>query len=155
MKLSFFVSGLPKGQPRGRACVRRRKGGGFVGGTYDPGTADDWKACVRSDALKAIENAQPFFIPIFKPGVPVFCAITFVFPRPKHHFGSKGGLKASAPTWHTAKPDRDNLDKATLDALTQAGVWSDDAQVADGGIRKRFAALGEATGARIEIHGLD
>lgn len=40
------------------------------------------------------------------------------------------------------KPDRDNIDKACLDALVKAGVLHDDALVVDGRVRKLYAAKG-------------
>lgn len=33
--------------------------------------------------------------------------------------------------WRIARPDLDNLEKAVMDALTEAGIWLDDAQVAE------------------------
>jgi Holliday junction resolvase RusA-like endonuclease len=141
-QLSFFAPGIPKGQPRVRACIRGRHAG-----VYDPGTANDWKACVMLAANKALAGAtaRPVFIGPLRVGLEV------VFPRPKSHFTAKGALKPSAPLWHTGKPDRDNLDKGVLDALTQIQMWADDAQVCDGPISKRFAALGEASGCHIHI----
>jgi len=55
--------------------------------------------------------------------------LDFIMPRPKYHF-LKSGLRANAPTRHTVTPDIDKLARAVLDALTNAGVWRDDAQVA-------------------------
>ena len=43
---------------------------------------------------------------------------------------------------HTAKPDRDNVDKAVLDALKDVGLFRDDAQVCDGCVRKWYVAKG-------------
>lgn len=40
---------------------------------------------------------------------------------------------------HAKKPDRDNLDKAYLDAL-RGLLWIDDAQICDGRIEKWIAA---------------
>jgi Holliday junction resolvase RusA-like endonuclease len=57
------------------------------------------------------------------------------FPRPKSHYGTgrnAGKLKATAPTHNDGKPDRDNLDKAILDAMTGIGFMRDDKQVVAG-----------------------
>ena len=137
--LSFFTPGVPKGQPRGRA-VRR----GAHAGIYDPGTADNWKASVRA-AAKEKWDGVPF-------EGPVRVVVRAFFPRPKAHYRTgkhAGMLRTDAPTHHTAKPDRDNLDKAILDALTNAGVWRDDAQVCAGGITKVFSE--SVPGASVEI----
>lgn len=118
-KITFFAEGLPKGQPRPKAFSR----GGHAS-VYDPGTAEGWKACVAMAAKPHIEARITG---------PVRLTLSFRFPRPKSHFGKKQGhpiLKESAPDFHTSKPDSDNLAKAIMDALSQIGIWNDDAQVA-------------------------
>lgn len=138
--ISFFVSGHPKGQPRARATRR-----GNHAGVYDPGTADAWKSCVRSDW-----KAQPQ-----EPWTgPIYVRLTFFFPRPNGHFrtGKNASiLRDNAPNWHAAKPDADNAAKAVLDALTNAGAWADDAQVARLVVEKRWGL----PGCRIEISELE
>ena len=79
---------------------------------------------------------------------PLSVSLTFFFPRPKGHYNKKG-LKATAPKWHTTKPDRDNADKAVLDALTNLGIWADDKQVCCGWIRKMYTDT--SAGCQIEI----
>ena len=127
--LEFFVAGLPKAQPRAKARA-------FAGHaqTYNPKDADDWKMIVRNEAQKA------WGIPPCRPWEgPLRVDLTFYFPRPKSHFRSNGLLKPTAPKWHTGKPDRDNSDKAVLDALTNLGIWGDDKQACDGRIQKLYA----------------
>lgn len=139
--LTINVTGLPKGQPRARACIRGRHAG-----TYNPATADDWKACIAAATTKHIECAE---LPLFSG--PTRVDVTFYFPRPKGHYRNNGELKPNAPTYHTSKPDRDNCDKAVLDILTQRSVLADDAQVADGKITKLYVGIGQAPGCRIHI----
>lgn len=55
------------------------------------------------------------------------------------------------PIRHICKPDRDNTDKSILDALTEAGLWLDDAQVCDGPVRKWWAARGAGPGVIIAV----
>lgn len=112
---------------------------------YDPGTSNEWKACV----IHAVRGNAG----LFAAGIPVRCDLTFYLPRPKAHYGSGKNanvLKGSAPTRPTGKPDRDNLDKAVCDAITAAGVWVDDSQVTSGTIRKRYCLEGQ-TGCEIYI----
>lgn len=145
--LSFIVIGDPKGQPRVKAG---RSFGGFTS-VYDPGTANGWKSLVREAAAKAIAEAGDTGTrPIFTG--PVRLDLTLWFPRPKSHF-TKKGIRPDAPTYHTGKPDRDNCDKAVMDALGHDAlqIWKDDAQVADGTITKLYAAPGQAAGARVHI----
>jgi len=52
-KLSFFVAGIPKGQPRVKAFSR-----GKHAGVYDPGTSDGWKLLIRHEAQKAWDGVQ-------------------------------------------------------------------------------------------------
>lgn len=139
--ITFFVTGLPKAQPRVKFASR-----GKFGRAYTPDTANDWKAMVMLEAKRHCTE---------KITGPIVVSICFYFPRPKSHFNSKGEIKPNTPIYHTSKPDRDNLDKCVLDALTQIGAWEDDAQVCGGAIDKRFAAPGESAGARITITRLD
>lgn len=127
-RISVFVPGLPVAQPRSRAVSF----GGHAR-MYNPGTANQWKACV----IHALQGHAG----TFPKDIPLRCDITFYLPRPAGHYGSgknTGKLKVNAPTRPTGKPDRDNLDKAVCDAITAACVWHDDSQVTDGRIRKRY-----------------
>lgn len=64
---------------------------------------------------------------------PISARITYTLPRPLTHFGTgrnAGTLKPSAPQWPSSRVgDIDKLARLTLDALTDAQVWHDDAQV--------------------------
>ncbi len=140
--LSFFVPGLPKGQPRVKACIR-----GKHAGVYDPGTADAWKMAVAESWRY---TKMPTFIK------PVRVTLECIFPRPKSHFGSGKNaqtLKLSAPLFHTSKPDADNLAKAILDVLTRLKAWQDDSLVFDLRVIRQWDN-GSSTGARITIEGV-
>jgi len=136
--LSFWCDGLPVAQPR----VKATSFGGFTR-VYNPSTAKGWKTVVTI-AAKGSWKCEPFEGPL--------CVdLTFWFPRPQSHYKGKAKvLRPSAPIWHTTKPDRDNLDKAVMDALTQAGIWRDDKQVCDGRIRKMYCEPGNE-GCQVEI----
>lgn len=130
MTFSFVVDGDPKGQPRARAA----KVGNFVR-MYTPATAADFKDRIRAAAKEAGLRGKML-------QGPLKVDITAFFPRPKGHYrtGKNAGLlRPDAPEWHTAKPDRDNCEKACLDALTSVGVWKDDSQVCAGEVRKKYA----------------
>ena len=142
--LEFFVAGLPKATPRTKAT----RMGKFTR-VYTPKTADDWKMIVRNEAEKAWSLSGQKQIGSGQWEGPLRVDLTFYFPRPKSHFRSNGELKPSSPTWHTTKPDRDNSDKAVLDALTNLGIWSDDKQVCDGRIQKLYST--GSSGCRIRI----
>lgn len=151
--ISFSVIGEPIGQPRPKARAIPLTTNGkpvFKNGkrvwtarVYDPGTADEWKACVAA-AARRHRPPQPL-------EGPLSVEIVFHMPRPLSHFGTgrnAGILKADAPTWHVCRPDADNLLKAVLDALTQLGMWHDDSQVCKPSVVKRY---GHRPGADITI----
>lgn len=74
---------------------------------------------------------------------PVRVELEFVLRRPKH--APRGGWMASR------RPDVDKLARAVLDALGDAGVYADDAQVTTLIAAKRLAAPGEPTGVQVIV----
>lgn len=135
MVACFDVHGEPKGQPRTRACLRGKRAG-----VYDPGTADGWKSLVAI-------AARPY-LPASPIDAPVRLDLVFLFPRPARLMRKKDP-EGQIP--HTAKPDRDNLDKAVMDALTAIGMWRDDALVCAGSVEKYYVAKGRPSGALVKI----
>jgi crossover junction endodeoxyribonuclease RusA len=73
---------------------------------------------------------------------PVELRLGFELPRPLAHLSTSrktpGMVKASAPGWPTVAPDLDKLTRAVMDAITYAGLWRDDAQVAVIHTAKRY-----------------
>ena len=127
MKLDFFVSGVPKAQPRVKAFVR----GGHAG-VYTPDSAESWKQAVR---LQAAANAPESVMS----GV-VRVELDFFLPRPKAHHKRDGSVKSNSPVWHCKKPDLDNLIKAVTDAITDTQrVWLDDSQICEITATKTYA----------------
>lgn len=81
----------------------------------------------------------------FEKGVPVRVVCVFVMPRPTR-------LRKTGPTPpHTSVPDGDKLLRAVCDALKNAKVLHDDAQIVEHESRKRYAAPGERCGAHIDV----
>lgn len=129
MSSTFFISGIPKAQPRPRAFARNGKAH-----VYNPATAEGWKSCV---ALCAKPHA-----PCEPTAEPVALEIDFLLPRPKAHYFASGEVKPTAPDFHPKKPDLDNLIKAVMDAMTELGFWVDDSQVVSILASKRYATKG-------------
>lgn len=138
MLIRFEVVGSPKGQPRARACRR-----GSHAGVYDPGTADGWKSLVAY-------AARPHLPPEPISG-PVDLSIVFRFERPKKHVRKSGELRPDAPSFHTSKPDRDNLDKAVMDSLVQCRLLADDCCVVTGRLTKLYVRTDEKPGCTVVI----
>ena len=144
----FFVRGEPKGQPRARAFALKRGGQTFVR-MYTPGSAESWK--------NEIAIAARPHLPLHPLLGPIALDLEFYFERPKAHYRTgrnAGVLREDAPYWHTSKPDRDNLEKAVMDALTTLGFFKDDAQVC-GGDRPPVKVYGDVAGCNIRIAQLE
>jgi hypothetical protein len=82
----------------------------------------------------------------------VFVNVTFVLHRPQSTIidGKRWDLTKSSTPPHTKKPDADKLFRAVGDAMTGI-VFPDDAQIVQFWARKRYALLGETSGAIITI----
>jgi len=123
----LFVNGTPKAQPRPRTTK--------TGHVYNPHSADAWK-----------EEIKAAFLPVLKTVIvgPVYLCVTFFLQAPKAM-----KLKENEKKPHDKKPDKDNLLKAVMDAMSNVGVWKDDAQVFDGRYTKWYT--GGRTGAQIIV----
>lgn len=107
--LAFYCVAYGTPAPAGS---KRHVGGGRIIETN--ANVKPWREAVKHAAL-AVKPATPLDGPL---------KVEFVFTLRK---------PASAPkrrrTWPVRKPDVSKLARATEDALTDAGVWRDDAQV--------------------------
>lgn len=141
MTLEIYGIPRPERRPAARGHLKRIAGKVVaVAQTYtieerkrkdgQPNCAD-WKNAVRrvGESLgTSFPNTQPLRL-----------SVTFWMPRPKGHLRKSGAVKTGLPRHPIGKPDRDNLDKAVMDALVRSGLLADDAQITDGRIRKRWA----------------
>lgn len=140
----IFVRGDPKAQPRQRHFAMKTKGGGYTARSYDPGTAEGWKSQIAV-AIREHLPTTPY-------DEPLRVDLDFYFKRPKRLLRRQD---PDGPIPFTSKPDRDNLDKAVLDALTQCGFWADDALACGGEVWKWYARKDGPAGARIKISTLE
>jgi len=144
----IIVRGQPITQGSKRAFAIRRKGTNgqpvYTGkvAMIDDANADHrernrtWRSLVQEAAQAALEDRPPI------EGA-VALRATFTLPRPKSHFGTGRNalvLKPSAPPYPAGKPDEEKLGRAVKDALKDAGVYRDDAQITDSHVCKRYAA---------------
>lgn len=136
--------------------------------TYVPNKADAWKRTVRYHTLPWMKD-QPQI------EGPVRVDIEFILPRPQSHFGTGRNIakiKTSSPMLHHVAPDKDNYEKAVLDALSATptvtrnklspkhrddpvydfpGIWRNDGQVCSGLVEKRYHRHMEEPGAIIVV----
>lgn len=131
--LDLTVRGNPVPQGRPRFFVRNRKGGGKCIGAFDPGKSKSWKETVKT---QVIEQGATMMRGALK------LSLEFHFARPNGHFGTgknTGIIRASAPQYHTVKPDADNCAKAIKDAL-KGICYHDDSQIVSLDVVKLYHA---------------
>ena len=148
MTLTIDIVGVPAPQGSHRGFVVN----GRAVITQDNKKTKPWRQDVRAAALNKIAE-HPDGYPLTGP---VHIEITFHMPRPGYHYRTgrhAGQLKPTAPRHVDKKPDTDKLLRSTFDALGEAGVWRDDAQVASVTATKEYAD-GNA-GAHIVVRQLD
>ena len=136
--LRFAVYGKPAAAGSKRGFAFKGKDGKTHVAISDANkNARPWKSAVTDAALQEFTGAQ------FTG--PVKLEIVFWIQRPKGHYGSgknAGVVKASAPERPTGKPDLLKLARGVEDAITDAGVWRDDAQVVIESLEKRWSQDG-------------
>jgi Holliday junction resolvase RusA-like endonuclease len=132
--ITFTVRGMPA--PQGsKSYLGASKGGKPRFRESSPRVAP-WRADVRQGAMTAMGDDA-----VLEDGVAI--ELAFRWPRPKGHYGTGSRaavLRAGAPELPIGMPDLDKLARAILDALTGV-VWTDDAQVVDLTLSKRYADM--------------
>jgi Holliday junction resolvase RusA-like endonuclease len=99
---------------------------------YTPKATRNWQAQVAAEAGVVMRGIAPI-------GGPVEVWVT-VLRRPPRSWSKRRQAEAIAGRiLPTRKPDIDNLEKSSLDAL-KGVVWEDDSQVVDQHSRKRYGA---------------
>jgi len=97
-----------------------------------------WRDAVRGDAAAAcagvMANRYGGRHPWQPLDGPLEVEMVFSFLRPAGHYGTGRNahlVRAAAPDRPAGTPDLSKLARATEDALTDAGVWRDDARVVE------------------------
>jgi len=125
----IVVRTLPAGMPRPRTRHVKTKDGREFSVVYN--VKNSPAAQFKSDIRRAVQDAN---IPMIEG--PVSVSWTAYFPRPKN-LCRKKDPEGVMP--HFKKPDRDNIDKAVLDALAGV-VLKNDRQVFSGTLIKFYCA---------------
>jgi Holliday junction resolvase RusA-like endonuclease len=123
-ELRLEVFGQPAPQGSKRAFINRHTGRAHViESSHD--RVKSWRQAVLEACREAMTSREPFT-------APVKVRMTFIMPRPKSHYRTGKNahlLKDSAPLYPGGTPDLSKLCRATEDALTDAGAWTDDSLV--------------------------
>lgn len=128
----LHLSSLPP-DSRPRAAPRYGTGGRIVGARAHHSAAyAAWKAAAAAEAAGVWSPRPPLAGPVE--------VRLLVVVRPPLTRRPRAG---AAREWCERKPDVDNVAKAVLDALTDAGVWGDDAQVVRLVVDRCWSAVGE------------
>ena len=109
--------------------------------TYTPDATKDWEQAFAWHAKAILGNTYI--------DEPVRVDIVFALKRPQK-------IPKSAPrglTWAPVRPDRDNLEKAVLDALK--GHWRDDSLVVAGETLKCYAGVNQAPFVWVRIRSVE
>lgn len=122
--ISFFVEGDPQGQPRHRSAILKTKRGAKLH-NY---------ARTTKFFMRVVREAA-HHMPAYQLAGPLRVDLLFMFRKPS-------GVPFTQ-VWMDRKPDRDNLDKGVLDALTRKKFWGDDCQVCSGKIDKQYCTTGQ------------
>lgn len=133
-EITFEIQGQPVPQPRPRVSTR----GGFARAYTPKGHAiHGYRQAVELLAKTNGWREGPAAGPV---SVEIDCYLQ----RPPSHLTKAGEVRPSAPAW-PGRCDVDNLAKAVLDAITDAGtLWADDDQVVELVVRKQYARRGAA-----------
>lgn len=126
------VNGVPAPKGSARAMMGRGKAAGRALLVASGSRANEKKQAAWKQAIVERINDTNFVGGI--PGSswrkgPITVGLAFRLPDIKAFIAAGGNLKDSAPFVSITKPDVDKLVRSTLDAITAAGCWSDDAQV--------------------------
>jgi crossover junction endodeoxyribonuclease RusA len=142
---TFLLDVIVLGEPRSQGSLKHIGGGRLI----------DSSPHVRPQR-RAIAAALRDALPPDWVALDAACGLwcEFVFARPAYH-RTNGELKPSAPQHKTTPIDADKAIRLVGDAVTDAGVWVDDARCTTYFGRKRYATDDEQPHTRIRIAIID
>lgn len=130
--IRFFVAGLAKTKGSLRAMHNRGADACRVWLIEDGGfELQQWRTFVAQGAKKAIGQEMPL-------AGPLRVSLDFYLPRPAKQ---EPAHKASSYVFTRGRNDLDKLIRLCCDAMTDAALWGDDAQVAELHASKRYMGI--------------
>jgi Holliday junction resolvase RusA-like endonuclease len=147
--IEFTVPGAPVAAGSKKAFpVHGKDGRLHVAVADDSGPKGvEWRAAIRHAAASVIRSL-PLAVE-FLHRAPLRLELAFVVARPLSHVG-KRGVRPSAPTHPTTRPDVLKLARAVEDACTGI-LWRDDSQIVEELLAKRYAAVGGPIGVHVRV----
>lgn len=146
--ITFTVYGVAAPAGSKKAFVNKRTGRAHV--VDDSKRSRPWKSLVTDAAVKAmrveIDGHEYGIAPLEGP---LHLEITFWVARPKAHLAARGGVKPSAPFAPITRPDLLKLARAVEDAIVDAGVMRDDAQITVETLQKAYTESAPRTEIRV------
>jgi len=124
LKIVVFGAPAPQGSKR---FIGRGGGRGMM--IESSKKVKPWRQDVKASALEALAAGGSKVVG------PVRVRMVFTLPKP-------GSAPKTRKTWPDRRPDLSKLIRSTEDALTEAGVWEDDARVVYCVARKVFPGEG-------------
>jgi len=136
--IQITVHGIPAPQGSKKFVGHNRAGRGVL--VESSKKVKPWRSAVVAAAIPARPPA-----PL---DGPLVADMVFTMPRPRSHYGTGRNAGQLKERYVSAVPDRapdlSKLVRSTEDALTDAGVWADDARVvAYGRLAKVYAGSGD------------
>lgn len=151
-KVAMLV-GWRSGQKH-RPVIKLEESGNLERADGSRNNAKAWRLRVQTAAEKAREESGDDSFPF---DGPCMLSCTFLVERPASHLKKDGGLRAGHESMFAASHSCGDLSKhvrAIEDALTDAGVWTDDARASEIHARKLYAPAGSRPGVRIVVESL-
>jgi Holliday junction resolvase RusA-like endonuclease len=121
-KFELFLPGIPLGKQRTREIIRGRGANAYIH-KYTPEQTVNWESYVKV----LFTQKYPEWIP-YKPGIPLFFLIKAQYAIPKSASAKLQEAMVTKAILPTKKPDNDNIEKITWDALSNI-AYADDCQV--------------------------
>ena len=140
----------PQGSKHGYAVKRKGTYTGKVAQVESSSKVKPWRMAVKYAAMDAMRVGDTPMTGA------IILEVIFRLARPKGHYGTgrnAGQVKRGQPFRPNGRPDIDKLLRSTFDALGEAGVWGDDAQVVSARASKVYADAGRP-GAMIKVTSL-
>lgn len=128
--LAFTVHGHPAPQGSKRGFINKHTGRVVMREQSE--RLEPWRQAVTHGARNAMDHDKA----MLAVDEPIVCDMIFTFMRPRSHYRTGRNahlLRDGAPARPDGSPDLDKLARSACDALTDAGVWRDDARVVEYG----------------------